>query len=302
MLQAQTRPIPPMADRLQALRRSSWPERVALHEAIAARKAEAIEARRALGRRYLEQHPGGCVIPPEQGFAALDLEAETRGAREEAVALAEGRAAQANNGSLEFPVLAHDFAADSDAIRFGVSPLVLAPIVRYFGLLPILFNMFVTRAHTTELLTNSPHLFHLDPEDVISFKVFIHLTDVDDDCGPFHAMRADTTQTVLAAVDYRGVARIPDEQVEALVGWEPVMKFLGPAGTVALADTTRCLHFGGRPRKAGKPVRDMLVYQYLAPTSLLLPVDGDGEQRNFFPHLAPSGDEHWDALIGARYA
>jgi hypothetical protein len=44
------------------------------------------------------------------------------------------------------------------------------------------------------------------------------------------------------------------------VGWDSVVQVTGPPGAVALADTTRCLHFGGRPRAEGKPVRDMLVY------------------------------------------
>jgi len=182
-----------------------------------------------------------------------------------------------------------------------MSPLILAPIVRYFGMLPVLFNFFVTRAYQSEVQADTAHHFHLDPEDVISFKAFVQLTDVDDDCGPFHALPADQTQKVLRAVDYKGIDKVGDEEVERLVGWDKVAKFTGPAGTVALADTTRCLHFGGRPRTAGKPVRDMLVYQYLLPTSLLFPIDGDARHPNFLPQLEANGDPHWDALIGARF-
>jgi hypothetical protein len=168
-------------------------------------------------------------------------------------------------------------------------------------MLPVLFNFFVTRAHQSEVLDNSPHHFHLDPEDVISFKVFLHLTEVDEDCGPFHALPANHTRDILAEVDYRGVDRLTDEEVDRRVGWDKVFRLLGPPGTVGLADTTRCLHFGGRPRKAGKPQRDMLVYQYLLPTSLLFPIDGDGKVPRFLPQLEPTGDDHWDALIGARF-
>jgi len=79
------------------------------------------------------------------------------------------------------------------------------------------------------------------------------------------------------------------------------VKLTGPAGTVGLVDTTRCLHFGGRPRKPGKPVRDQLVFQYLLPTSLLFPVDGDAKHPRFLPQFDATGDAHWDALIGARF-
>ena len=102
-------------------------------------------------------------------------------------------------------------------------------------------------------------------------------------------------------MDYRAIARISDEEVDDLVGWDAVGKFSGPAGTVELADSSRCLHFGGRPRKPGKPVRSTLVFQYLLPTSYLFPIDGDCEHPRHLPNLEPTDDDHWDALIGARF-
>jgi hypothetical protein len=198
-------------------------------------------------------------------------------------------------------VLGRDFPADSPAAQLATSPLFLVPMVRYFGMLPTLFNMFVSRAHSTEFLPNSSHMFHIDPEDVITHKAFIHLTDVDDDCGPLHVLPADASRKVLEAVDYRGIDRIADAQMAELAGFDSVVRFTGPAGTVALADSSRCLHFGGRPRKAGKPVRYTLVFQYLLPTSFLFPIDGDCLPPGHLPNLEPTGDDHWDALIGARF-
>ncbi|MEJ2089426.1 MAG: hypothetical protein P8Y69_13340 [Gammaproteobacteria bacterium] len=286
--------------RREAFLAADFPERTAIHDTVAAMKAEALEARRALGNRYLERHGARCVVPRETAFARLELSPEeTAAAREEAMTLAEGRAAQADNRALEFPVLGKNFPADGAVLALASSPCLLAPIVRYFGMLPVLFNVFVTRAHTTELLPKSAHHFHLDPEDVLTHKVFVHLTDVDEDCGPLHVLPADTTQTVLKAVDYRAIDRVTDEQVADLVGWDSVVRFCGPAGTVVFADTSRCLHFGGRPRRPGKPVRYHLVCQYLLPTSFLFPVRGDAEDPRHLPTLEPSGDEEWDALIGA---
>lgn len=291
--------LPTKSERIEAYRTASWPQRVAMHNAIAEHKTAAVAARRELARRYVAQHPGGIVVPPECAALAVQLESETRPAREQAGALAAGRASQHESASLQYPLLGHDFPADSDVIRLALSPLFLSPITRYCGMLPVLFNLFVTRAHQSELNRNSAHHFHMDPEDVISFKVFIHLTDVDEDCGPLHVLPANLTEKVLKAVDYRGIGYIPDEKVDDLVGLDNAIRFVGRAGTVALADTTRCLHFGGRPRAAGKPVRDMLVYQYLLPTSLLFPIDGDAKNPRFLPQLEPTGDEIWDALIGA---
>ena len=289
------------ADQYAEYKTMTIADRVAAHERTAKEKGEAIEVRRALGREYLARHPGGIVVPPERAVAVADLVEETAGARAEAEALNHGRETEVNNGALEFPVLGHEFAADGDVIGLGTEPLVLAPVVRYLGMMPILINLFVTRSHTTELLPGTAHRFHLDPEDIRSFKVFVHLTDVDDDCGPFHALPADRSAEVLDAVDYRGITMLDDEQVADLVGWESMVKVTGPPGTVALADTTRCLHFGGRPRSPGKPLREMLVYQYLLPTSALL-AEVDGKPpRQFLTQLEATGDDEWDALIGRRF-
>jgi len=292
---------PSKAERIEMYRSASWPQRLAVHDAISACKREAMDARRELGRRYLERHPGGAVVPYEKGSLALDLAAETAAARSEALALSQGRPSQHESLSLQYPVLGQDFAADSEAIRFGLSPIVITPIARYFGMMPVLFNMFVTHAFKTEFNPTSPHAFHLDPEDTISFKVFVHLTDVTRESGPFHTLAADATDKVLRTVGYQGVQYISDQQVAELVGWENVTEFTGPKGSVALADTTRCLHFGGRPRTADQGVRSMLVYQYLLPTSLLFPIGGDSKHPRFLPQLEARGDDEWDALIGAKF-
>jgi len=293
--------LPTKAERVEAYRSASWPHRLAMHEAIAAHKGTALAARRELGRRYLARHPAGIVVPYDRAALAVDLERETRGARAEAIALAVNRASQHQSASLQYPLLARDFPATSQTIRLALSPLFVVPITRYCGMLPVLFNLFVTRAYQTELNKNSAHHFHMDPEDTISFKVFIHLTDVDEDCGPLHVLPANLTEKVLASVSYKGIEYVSDETVDAVAGLTNAVRFVGKAGSVALADTTRCLHFGGRPRAAGKPVRDMLVFQYLLPTSLLFPIDGDAKQPRFLPQLEATGDEFWDALIGATF-
>jgi hypothetical protein len=275
---------------------ATFAERLRWHDDLAEKKAEVLAERIDLGEEFVDAHPSHIEVPYERDVTSVVAVEETRGARDEAIALNNGRAAKLNNVALEFPVLGHHFAPDGPALALGSDPFFLTPIVRYFGMLPVLYNVFVTRAHQTELVTDSPHQFHLDPEDTTSFKLLVHLTDVDEECGPFHALPANRTQQVLGAVDYRGVERVDDKVVHDVVGWDDVVPVTGPAGTVAMADTTRCLHFGGRPRAEGKPLREMLVYHYLLPTSLLF---ADDEDRRFLPQLEATGERTWDALIGA---
>jgi hypothetical protein len=47
--------------------------------------------------------------------------------------------------------------------------------------------------------------------------------------------------------------------------------------------------------------RDQLIVQYLLPTSLLFPIDGDAKHPCFIPQPDATGNKHWDALIGARF-
>ena len=286
----------------ETMRTATIADRAATHERLAQQQADAIAARRELARTYLEVHRPTIEITQDRAVAVASLIEESRAAREEAAALALGRTASVDNRALEFPVLGEAFAAGGPVIRFGTDPLVLAPVIEYLGMVPILFNLFVTRAHQEEIVVNSAHRFHIDPEDVRSFKVFVHLTDVDEDCGPFHALPSGLTSQVLADVDYAGISYLDDDRVAELAGWDNVVRATGPAGTVAFADTTRCLHFGGRPRKAGKPVREMVVYQYLLPTSILFTGDRKHGPRDFLHQLEPSGDAVWDALIGATHA
>ena len=286
----------------ESMRTATIADRVAAHERLAREQADVMIARRELARAYLDTHRPSIEIAQDRAVAVAPLIEESRAARDEAADLARGRTASVDNRALEFPVLGAEFAADGPVIRFGTDPLVLAPVIEYLGMVPILFNLFVTRAHQEEIVVNSAHRFHVDPEDVRSFKVFVHLTDVDEDCGPFHALPAGLTAKVLDDVGYTGISYLDDDRVAELVGWDNVVRATGPAGTVAFADTTRCLHFGGRPRQAGKPVREMVVYQYLLPTSILFTGDRAHGPRDFLHQLEPTGDAVWDALIGATHA
>lgn len=291
--------LPTKEERRASFRTASWDERLAMHKRIAAHKRSILDERRELGRAFLERHPGaGPDVPYDKAIAVAHLPDLTAAAREEAGRLHEGKVAQANNGALEFPVQAHEFAPYGPAMALGLAPEILAPIVRYCGMLPVLLNVFTTRAHNTEIQVNTAHLFHLDPEDVISFKIFVHLTDVDADCGPFHALPADLSEDLLARRGYAGIDRIPDEEMAALIDWKDIVQVTGPPGTVAYADTTRCFHFGGRPRAAGKPERDMLLYHYLLPTSPIFPIDGDQKPMRFMPGVRQTGDPVHDAVFG----
>ena len=285
-------------ERVSRFRNAHIHERAVVHRHLVESKEEVLQRRRELAQAYLSKQSSSAVIPQQDGFCNIGTSLETDAVCTEALELACGKAAQADNRALEFPVLAKDFAPGSHAVAFATSAAVLSPIVEYFGMLPILFNLFVTRAHNTQLRENSAHFFHIDPEDTCQMKVFLHLTDVDSDCGPLHLLPAHLSAPILEASNYEGIQRLTDKEIEQAVP-ESVVQVLGPAGTVTYGDTSRCLHFGGRPRAAGKPLREMLLAQYLLPTSPLFPVAKEVTKPIFMDHIPQrSEDDCWNALLG----
>ena len=292
----------------QAIRRSRQRRLLAdYHARMLTVKRDVLTQRAALGKTYLRDHRDrdqGVFIPPETAIATTDQ-------RESPAVQATIRQAKAliaerlqkpvfAKGSLEYIAFGDAFDADSAAVQWAWSPEVLCPVTRYFAMLPILADIVITRATATELLPETSHMFHADPDDITQMKVFLHLTDVDAGGGPFHALPASLSEVVGEALDYpRG--RIMDEDVERVVGEGRAAASVGPAGTVTFCDTTRCYHFGGRPGRADAPIRELLIARYVLPTSTLFPqFDGDGDPDQGMSLLRPRpGDAMWNAFIGA---
>jgi len=283
---------------------SRW-ERIFFHKLSAYVKAEAIAERKKLGKAFLQQYRGteldiGLRIDKDSGLLRADLSAHPVVQQ----VIAEGRkiaasieAQSPSKGSLVFLASSsRNIDASSPISDFARSPLLLLPIIEYFGMLPILFGFDINRAQSGELLDWSSQLYHLDPEDVTQIKVFLPLVDVDHDTRPFTALPADLSAKVIKAYDHT-VGRLPDKKIEAVIGKGKGQASTGPAGSITFCDTNRCFHYGGRP---GKNIRDMLTLYYTLPTSTWFPLHGrDGERRNLTPFLTPRADSPFDkALLG----
>ncbi len=292
----------------EAIRRSR--QRLLLadyHAHMLAAKQDVLGQRAALGEAYLKDHvdqdPGDLIARDvaiaTSDQAALPLVRAT--IREARGRIAEGlKHPVFAKGSLEYIAFGDAFGEDSAAVQWAWSPEVLCPVIRYFGMLPVLADIVITRATATELLTETSHMYHADPDDITQMKVFLHLTDVVAEGGPFHALPANLSAVVGESLAYpRG--RIMDEDVEKVVGRGRTVASVGPPGTVTFCDTTRCYHFGGRPGRAGGPIRELLIARFILPTSTLFPqFEGDGQADRMMSLLQPKpGDATWNAFIGS---
>ena len=200
-----------------------------------------------------------------------------------------------SKGSLDYLTKTAEYDDHLAAVRFAWSPEVLAQIVRYFGMLPILNDIFITRASAKELLCNTSHLFHADNAvDVTQMKILIHLTDVDEECGPFHPLPAHLSDAVKERRTTQNTH--PGRRGAEIVGAGRAVPSIGPAGTFTYCDTTRSLHFGGRPAAPGKPIRELLFIHYVLPTSRF----AAGETKGGLRLSRRADDPIWNAFIGAE--
>lgn len=155
---------------------------------------------------------------------------------------------------------------ERDAIRrFALSPELISIVCRYLGSMPILSEVQLLWTPANDTLWKSQK-FHLDAEDYRQLKLFLHVDDVDESCGPFTLISAPQTRRVCAATGYRGGrrSRLEDEAVRRVVDGD-FEQAIGERGSGILVDTSRCLHYGSRGNQKQRLVLFLQFISYYAP-------------------------------------
>jgi hypothetical protein len=92
-------------------------------------------------------------------------------------------------------------------------------------------------------------------------KFLFVLQDMDETCGPFTFLPADVSARVSRALgSLRVQERVDDETIYRHAKPSDAIRVLGPAGTGAVVDSSRCFHFGARAR-GGE--RLMLMFNFM---------------------------------------
>ncbi|WP_294222704.1 hypothetical protein [uncultured Shimia sp.] len=234
-----------------------------------------------------------------QGHDALKNSSETNGLKNRLIP----NKAYADPGIVESPLF-----------QLALNPILLASVSRYLGFVPILATAdywYNPNSKTTDGKQQGypTSLYHLDWADNRILKVFVHCSDITQKNGPLNLIDATASQQILTSIDYRFPRRrntsddpkttngiyVSDSFVQSNAAPEiETHSLVGESGTVFLADTSRCFHYGGRNIETGNP-RLLGVLQYLRPGALKLARKHDDIAP--FHHLARASMSPLERLV-----
>lgn len=146
----------------------------------------------------------------------------------------------------------NDLVNNEDIQELIMDPTLINIARNYLGCEPI-FDfpaMWWTTAYLKHASEEAAQLYHFDLDRIKWLKIFIYLTDVNEDNGPHRFIRGSHTpghkpKDILK----RGYARIPDEDLAPHYKPEDFTVYYGEAGAIFAGDT-KCWH-KGTPLKKG---------------------------------------------------
>jgi len=167
---------------------------------------------------------------------------------------------------------AFDFSERFPEVCQVVDDFVGDVLRQYYGtwFKPVRVNMWRNHHVPPEVVGSSEvfsNYWHADPHTTDHVKLFVYLTDVTENHGPFHAITTDESKRVTRSYR-RERDGIPNGYVEDTV--DQVIKFTGPKGSTALCNTQTNLHRAGIPAEGNH--RDILQMIF-APSTKPLPDD-----------------------------
>ena len=263
-----------LADHATVTARGSAAERLAFLALSRQLSSESVEGR----RRLLEQlpataspldgqeveHPSGTLVLELGGWGPV-----TDAVEEARAAFADPRRSGGDNpGKLFMTTARLKRPLESRIMALARHPALLALVGRYLDGLPILYRINLLDSANEALQPDSSQFFHVDPEDFRQLKAFLLVEEVDEETGPLHLLRADASDEVRVARGHR-LGRLTDTAVLDQVGANALVACTGPAGTLAIGDTSRCFHFGSRP---GRRRRHVVMIQYITAFASVFPL------------------------------
>lgn len=144
--------------------------------------------------------------------------------------------------------------------QWATEPQLLNIIENYIGV-PIAFQGIHLRRDFANETPVTTELWHRDKEDRRLIKIFLYLTDVKEENGPFEYVPANKMSSLKGWLAQLGVSLrriknpvefgIKDSEMALVVPRSQWKNCAGPAGTVIFADAAKIFHHG-KTRKEGR--------------------------------------------------
>ncbi len=168
-----------------------------------------------------------------------------------------------------------------------LSRLIARPILDaatiYLGAVPRLSGAMLVWSPENDTARSS-QLFHFDYEDLTQLKMFINIFDTTAEQGPLTFLPADVSVQVQKTIG-RILGRVSDEQVYQACGHNRDRQLVGPSGSGAFLDTSRCLHYGSRFNKRDRLILIVQFLKFHSSYRGYIPFKVPSALKNFTPDL-----------------
>lgn len=136
--------------------------------------------------------------------------------------------------------------ADSPLVKLALDPKILQAVAGYMGMWPMLHAVGSWVNFPTHQDAHHSQLWHRDPEDLKTLKVFIYLDPVGPDNGPFNYIPKTQPFGRDCEVEpqHEHVRRVLDGEMDRSLPQERWVQCTGKARTMIIADTVG-YHRGG---------------------------------------------------------
>jgi hypothetical protein len=162
---------------------------------------------------------------------------------------------------------------ESPFLRFALQPDLIDAVTSYLGVVPILRSIEIWNAWWTPERWNTQR-WHCDWDDVTQLKVYVYATDVSIEAGPTTVVGARRSASARRGLRYsfrdgHQGHMLDDEELARVVELGQATPLTGKRGDVAIVDTCRCFHMGGR-MASESDARVLAIFQYLRPGALTI--------------------------------
>ena len=163
---------------------------------------------------------------------------------------------------------------DSPLFKLGLRPELLAAFSQYLQMVPVLHHVhyWYSRYVPSDDLMSSQK-FHMDWDDTSMLRMWVVVNDITADNGPTVVLNAKRSEEVRQRLLAKGLhwVRVTDEEFFAEVKEEELVPLTVPAGSLIIADTCRCFHYGSRMPEGSEP-RLLTSYWYARPSAFRFPI------------------------------